>query len=135
IVVFGRLARGERFSKGSFRDRWNLYCDDRLLWADALSLADEGTSALGETLAFAGARALATALYAGPDAADHLPLARKLTAAAGCRAGATLVNGTLLARFLAEDPAMLRSDLVAYVSALRHAAAGHPARPPRQWRI
>ena len=74
---------------------------------------------------------MATVVYAGPDSAQHLALARSLTGAARCRAGTTLVNGTLLARFLAEDPGKLRADLAGYVAALRHAAAGLPARPPR----
>jgi urease accessory protein len=78
---------------------------------------------------------MATVVYAGPDAAQHLALARSLTGEARCRAGTTLVNGTLLARFLAEDPGRLRADLAGYVAALRHAAAGLPARPPRLWQF
>jgi urease accessory protein len=135
IVVFGRLARGERFSRGRLLDRWRLHREGRLIWADALSLEGESISVLGQNLAFAKAQALAVALYAGPDAPTHLPLARALTEAARGRAGASLVNGTLLARFLAEDPAVLRADLAGYVAALRHAAAGLPARPPRLWQI
>lgn len=135
IVVFGRLARGERFSRGRLLDRWRLHREGRLVWTDALSLEGESISALGQNLAFAGARALAVAVYAGPDAPAHLPLARALTEAARGRAGASLVNGTLLARFLAEDPAVLRADLAGYVAALRHAAAGLPERPPRLWQI
>jgi urease accessory protein len=139
IVVFGRLARGERFSSGRLHDRWRLHRDGRLAWADAVCLegcpGGEGTTALDEPLAFSGARAMATVVYAGPDAARHLALARSLTGAARCRAGATLVNGTLLARFLAEDPGRLRADLAGYVAELRHAAAQLPARPPRLWQF
>jgi len=139
IVVFGRLARGERFSSGRLQDRWRLLRDGRLVWADAVCLegdsGGEGTTALDEPLAFGGARAMATVVYAGPDAAEHLALARSLTGEARCRAGSTLVNGTLLARFLAEDPGRLRADLAVYVAELRHAAAGLPARPPRLWQF
>ena len=140
MVVFGRLARGERFSSGRLQDRWRLHRGGGLIWTDTVCLEDhpgdssEG-SALDEPLAFGGARAMATVVYAGPDAARHLALARSLTGEAGCRAGATLVNGTLLARFLAEDPGKLRADLAGYVAALRHAAAGLPARPPRLWQF
>ena len=138
-VVFGRIARGERFSSGRLRDRWRLYRDGRLAWTDAICLeggpGGDGTTALDEALAFGGARAMATVVYAGPDAAQHLALARSLTGQARCRAGATLVNGMLLARFLAEDPGMLRGDLAGYVAELRHAAAGLPARPPRLWQF
>ena len=140
MVVFGRLARGERFSSGRLQDRWRLHRGGGLIWTDTVCLEvhpgdyPEGT-ALDEPLAFGGARAMATVVYAGPDAAQHLALARSLTGEAGCRAGATLVNGTLLAQFLAEDPRRLRADLAGYVAALRHAAAGLPARPPRLWQF
>ena len=140
MVVFGRLARGERFSSGRLQDRWRLHRGGGLIWTDTVCLEvhpgdyPEG-SALDEPLAFGGARAMATVVYAGPDAARHLALARSLTRESGCRAGATLVNGTLLARFLAEDPGKLRADLAGYVAALRHAAAGLPVRPPRLWQI
>jgi urease accessory protein len=143
MVVFGRLARGERFSSGRLQDRWRLHRCGRLIWTDTVCLEDrpgdyppgKGAPALDEPLAFGGARAMATVVYAGPDAAQHLALARTLTGEARCRAGTTLVNGTLLARFLAEDPGRLRADLADYVAALRHAAAGLPARPPRLWQF
>jgi len=135
IVVFGRLARGERFSTGRLEDRWRLHRGGRLVWTDAVSVEGEGATALDEVLAFGGAQAMATVVYAGPDAAQHLSLARSLTGEARCRAGTTMVNGTLLARFLAEDPARLRADLAGYVAELRHAAAGLPARPPRLWQF
>ena len=132
MIVFGRLARGERFSNGLLLDRWRIYRDGRLTWTDALRLG-EGSAAPEENPGLGGARALATVIYAGPDAADQLALARSLTGKARSRAGATLANGTLLARFLAEDPGVLRADLAGYVAALRHAAARLPARPPRLW--
>ena len=139
MVVFGRIARGERFSSGRLRDCWRLHRDGRLAWTDAICLESgpggEGVMALDEPLAFAGARAMATVVFAGPDAAQYLALARSLTGELRCRAGATLVNGTLLARFLAEDPGRLRADLAGYVAELRHAAAGLPARPPRLWQF
>ena len=139
MVVFGRLARGERFSSGRLQDRWRLHLGGGLVWADTVCLEEhpgaEGATALDEPLAFGGARAMATVVYTGPDAARHLALARSLTGEARCRAGATLVNGTLLARFLAEDPGKLRADLAGDVAALRHAAAGLPARPPRLWQF
>jgi len=128
------------FSSGRLQDRWRLHRGGGLIWTDTVCLEvhpgdyPEGT-ALDEPLAFGGARAMATVVYAGPDAAQHLALARSLTGEAGCRAGATLVNGTLLARFLAEDPRRLRTDLAGYVAALRHAAAGLPVRPPRLWQF
>ena len=40
IVVFGRLARGERFSSGRLQDRWRLHRGGGLIWTDAVCLED-----------------------------------------------------------------------------------------------
>ncbi|MGE5201298.1 MAG: urease accessory protein UreD, partial [Acidobacteriota bacterium] len=93
--------------------------------------------AIGERLAspfgFDGATALASALYVGPDAAALLPLARALALDGEARAGVSLVNGVLLARFLGRDASEVRAELAAYLSHLRRAAAGLPAAMPRVW--
>jgi urease accessory protein len=99
-VVFGRAARGERFARGLLHEAWRLRVDGRLAWADAVRLEDDICRGLDAGAAFAGAAALATAIYAGADAAEHLALARELAAMGDGRGGATLVNGVLVARFL-----------------------------------
>jgi urease accessory protein len=134
MITFGRLARGERFASGMLLDRWRVRRAGRVVWADALRLEADSPGALDDPLAFRGARAIATVIYLAGDASDHLTLARSLTAESRGWAGASLINGLLLARFLAEDPSRLRVDLARYLAELRHAAAGLPARPPRLWR-
>jgi urease accessory protein len=132
-VVFGRGARGERFASGLYHDGWRLSRDGRLIWADALRLEGDCLAQLDSPMAFAGAAALATVLYLAPDAAELLPSAQRLTEAARSRAGVTLVNGLLLARFMGKVPSLVRADLVHYVAQLRHAAAGLPPVAPRLW--
>jgi urease accessory protein len=131
MLVFGRIARGERWRAGALFERWRVERAGALTWYDAMRL--DG-AALDHAAGLAGAEALATAIYVAADAARHLPLAREVTAGASCRGGATLVNGMLVARFIgAAVP--VRAGLVDYVAALRHAAAGLPARAPRAWVI
>lgn len=131
MLVFGRIARGERWTGGVLAERWRIERANTLAWYDAMWLDGD---AIGRAAGFAGVESFATALYAGADAARHLPLARELTDGGTCRGGATLVNGVLLARFLGEAVAV-RAALGHYVGALRHTAAGLPARPPRAWQI
>jgi urease accessory protein len=131
MLVFGRVARGERWTDGALRERWRVERAGDLAWYDAMRLDGD---MIDKPAGFAGAEAFATALYVGADAENHLPLARELTEDATCRAGATLVNGILLARFLGAA-AMVRAALARYIGGLRHAAAGLLAQAPRAWQI
>lgn len=133
MIVFGRTARGERFTSGALYDGWRVYREDRLIWADALRLDGDVAAALARPAAFDGARAVATAIYVAEDAAGHLDLARALLDEAESRAAATVVNGILLARFIGRDAAAVRRGLIAYLCGLRQAAGGWPPRLPRVW--
>lgn len=133
MLVFGRVARGESFTRGFVFDSWRIRRGERLIWADALRLDGDVAVRLGRPAAFDNARATATAIYVGDDAGTHLEAARALLEDAEARAGVTLVNGVLLARFLGRDAAAVRRDLVGYLGGLRHAVAGWPARLPRVW--
>lgn len=133
MIVFGRTARGESFASGTLYDGWRVYRDGRLIWADALRLDGDVAAALARPAAFDGARAMATAIYVGEDAAGYLDFARALLDDTESRAAATVVNGILLARFIGRDAAAVRRDLIAYLCELRQAAGGWPPRLPRVW--
>src|SRR5579883_112706 len=132
MVVFGRAARGERFTRGLLHDAWRIRIGGRLVWADALRLEGDIAARLDEPAAFGGAAALALALYVGADGAQHLPLARSLADAEGCHGSTTLVNGVLLARFLGARADIVRRALTRYLAGMRQ-AAGLPAALPRMW--
>lgn len=132
MLVFGRIARGERLRQGLLSERWRVERDGRLVWVDALRLDGDIAATIDRPTGFAGAESVATAIYVGADAPRHLALAREGGDGLSCRAGATLVNDMLLARFIG-DPASVRAALGRYVGRLRHAAAGLSARPPRAW--
>jgi urease accessory protein len=133
MLVFGRAAHGERFVQGLLHEAWRIRIDDRLRWADALRLDGDIARTLDAPAAFGGARAVATAILAAPDADRYLPLARGLAESGTARTSATLVNGVLLIRFLAERAELVRAALARTIAALRHAAAGLPAAMPRLW--
>jgi urease accessory protein len=133
MLVFGRAARGERLSAGLLHDRWTVREAGRLRWVDAIRLLGDVASQLDAPAGFDGAAAVATAIYVGGNAASLLPLARALALDSDSRAGATVIDGILLARFIARDARILRADLADYLAHLRRAAADLPARVPRLW--
>lgn len=135
ILVFGRLARGERTRTGHIRDAIELRRDGRLVWADALHLDGDYGPILDSRAGFDGAAACATFLYTGPDAQDLLATARSLLDDTGLRAAATCVNGVLVARWLASDPQPLRRSFGAFWAGFRRTAGGLPPRLPRLWEV
>jgi urease accessory protein len=130
MIVLGRSASGERFTTGAVYDGWRLRRGGRLVWADALAL----DGAPPDTAGFAGATALATGIYAGPDAARWLEASRAAIDTGTARAGVTVVNGVLLARFLGE-PLAVRRGLMDWLAVMRQDALGGPRRLPRVWHV
>ena len=134
-VVFGRLARGERLTRGLLHDAWTVRREGRPVWRDATRLDGDLSARLAARAGFGGARAAATLLFAADDAAGWLAPARELIAAEGVQSGVTCLPGLLLARWLADDPARLRRAFCAFYVGLRHGVAALPARPPATWLI
>ncbi len=121
-VVFGRMAMGEALHDLLFTDQWRVYRGGRLVFADAVRLIGDAHAALQRKAIGAGAAAMATVLFAAPDAARSLPLPDT--------AGASLIaDDVLLIRFLAPDSFALRRDLITVIEALTSAPI------PRVWRL
>lgn len=135
ILVLGRLASGERTTRGLLFDRIELRREAKLIWQDRLRLDGDFTTVLDAPAGLNGAGALATLVHAAPDATERLDLARGLVDQPGVRAGATVVNGLLLIRALATDPLALRRCFALFWTHLRGAAAGLPPVLPRLWHV
>jgi urease accessory protein len=140
IVVFGRRARGERFTKGFLREVWQVRREGRLVWGDALHLEDDIAGIIDDPACFDGAAAFATLILApfDRDPRDFLHHARKLhsaPAASGLRAGITQVAGLVVARWLAADAAALRRAYADLACHLRQAAMGLAPTMPRAWHV
>lgn len=129
-VVLGRLASGERTEEGFLFDRIRVERDGKLAWLDSTRLEGRFAALVGSSAGLGGARAFTTCVYAGPDAGERLELARELS-----DTGATVVNGLLVLRFLAEDPLALRRAFALFWSRFRAAVAGLPAAMPRLWHV
>ncbi|WP_448187800.1 urease accessory protein UreD [Azospirillum sp. sgz301742] len=134
-LVFGRIARGERFTQGLARDAWEVRRDGRLVWADALHLDGDVAAVLDHPAGFAGATAYGTIVYVGKDAADRLDGARTLLEDLAPHAGATVLGEVLVIRLLGCDAHRLRNDFGRVWAGLRAELAGLPARLPRLWHV
>lgn len=127
-VVLGRTAMDERVETGSLIDRWRIWRDDRLVYADALNLSGPIDALMRRPAVGAGARAMALVILAAPRAAAMIdPLRVALRDARG-QAAASSWNGMTMARLLAPDGAVLRHDLLLALGVLRE---GRPM--PRVW--
>jgi urease accessory protein len=126
-VVFGRTARGEEVSEGFFEERWRIRRGGRLVHADTFRLSGPIGPLLDRPAVAGGARALATFIYAAPDAERKLDQARAILGDASCTAGASAWKGLLAVRFLARDGAELRRAAARFIEGFR----GCPA--PRVW--
>ena len=139
IMVFGRRARGEHFTKGLLRTVWEVRQQGRLVWGDALHLDGDIAGVVDNPACFGGAAGFATLMLApaGNDPQKFVDGARGVQAAApeGVRAGVTAVAGLVVARWLAADAALLRRAYADLACHLRCEAMGLPCRLPRIWHV
>lgn len=137
MAVFGRTAMNETFAGGLLHDRWDVRIDERLVWSDALHLGDDAAEILAHPAGFDRAIATGTVVFACDDANAHLDGARTLLAGVKdtVRAGASVVNGVLVVRFLGRDAFDLRTAFGDFWAGFRAQAAGLPALLPRLWHV
>jgi urease accessory protein len=137
IIVFGRRARGERFTKGLLREVWEVRREGTLVWGDALHLEEAVAQIIDDPACFDGAAAFATMiLVSRQDPRNLLDEARRILCSAarsGMRAGTTAVAGLIVARWLASDAAALRRSYAELASHFRSTALGLPPHLPRTW--
>jgi urease accessory protein len=103
MVVLGRAASGERFTRGLLLDSWSVRRAGKLVWTDTLRVEGETPDGAG----FGPANALATIIGVWDAPQARFEQARELLESADAvRAGVTLVNGVMVARLLGEATAV-----------------------------
>ncbi|HYW62222.1 MAG TPA: urease accessory protein UreD [Bradyrhizobium sp.] len=125
IVVFGRAAMGETMQSGHFTDRWRLRRGGRLAFAETVRLGGDIGATLKRRAVANGGAAIGTALIAPGDEGTVARIRDGCEPFRG-EVGLSAWNGIAMARFCAQNAAMLRADMIAVL--------GHvgPA-PPRLW--
>lgn len=140
IIIFGRRARGERFTRGLLREVWEVRRDGRLVWGDALHLEDDIARVVDDPACFDGAAAFATMILSPPgqDPRRFLECARAIQSAGAAeplRSGVTAIAGLVVARWLAADAALLRRVYANLACHFRSTALGLPPQLPRVWHV
>jgi urease accessory protein len=108
--LFGRLLSGETVTGLRLRDRLMLRRGGRLVLHDAIRLQGDPRPLLAAAAGAGGGKAVATLVYAAPDAAGRLDAVR--AALEGADAGASAWDGIVMARLVAPDGQALRRALV-----------------------
>jgi urease accessory protein len=126
IVVFGRVAMGERMLQGEFVDRWRVRRGGKLVFAETIRLDGDIGGKLAKSAVVKGGVAIGTALIVPGDEA-LVERIRSLSDKFGGEVGISAWNGFAMARFCAQDAARLRADMIAVL--------GHASRSalPRLW--
>jgi len=125
-LLFGRAAMGEAVQTALLDDLIEIRRDGRLLLHDRIRFDGPVASLLKRRAIGAGSSAASTLIHAAPNAATRLDALRD--ALAPFDAGATVIEGMLLARIVAENGACLRAAVVAGLNVLRDGQA-----LPRVW--
>ena len=131
-IVLGRKAHNETFASGCLTDTWRIDRAGQPVWRDRM-LVEGGGDSLFTATGFRSARALATMIYAAPDAPAHTEYLQTEMANLPIFAGATHVRGLLIARMLGDDAGALKSMLADVIGTFRHRALDRPATAPRVW--
>ena len=130
-TIFGRSAMGERAAHGTFRDRWRIRREGRLVHAEDFFVGPDIESTLARPASAGGRIAVATLLLISDRSEVLVEPARRII---GDDGGASTWNvagtGKLLARLYAEDGYKLRKRLVPLVELLNGQAG-----LPRLWSL
>jgi urease accessory protein len=126
IVVFGRLAMGERIRTGEFVDCWRMRRGGRLVFAENVRLDGDIGKKLASPAIAKGGVAIGTALIVPGDEA-LVERIREISETFGGEVGLSAWNGFAMARFCAQDAGRLRADMMAVLGRASGSAL------PRLW--
>ncbi|MGB1562929.1 MAG: urease accessory protein UreD [Sinimarinibacterium flocculans] len=133
IAVLGRRARGERFSRGRWSQRIELFREQRLLWAEQAQV-DGSDALLDSVVGWNGLHVSGLMWWIGDPIDEALLDAVRALPAAGLHYGVTSPQpGLLLLRALGASAERLRALFTAAWLLLRSPLFGHAALPPRIW--
>jgi urease accessory protein len=111
IVVFGRSAMGETMRHGEFIDRWRMRRGGKLVFAETIRLDGEIGEKLARPAVAHGGAAIGTALIV-PGDDGMVERIREAQESFGSEVGISCWNGFAMARFCAQDAALLRADMM-----------------------
>jgi len=135
VVCLGRIASGERYRRGSYRQRFEVVRDGALVWAERTVIEGDGGIA-ASPVGLNRHPMFGTFVVAAPVIGDDVLAACRRVApadAAATEGAVTRMPGVLVARCRGHSPAAARHWFSALWAVVRPALCGRPAIPPRIW--
>ena len=128
MMVFGRTAMQETVRQGSVRDKWRIWCDGRLIHAEAFRLDGQIVQKRHQKASAAGNVCFATTLYVSRDAEAKADAVRGFfNRFADVQTAVSAWQGKLVIRCLCSDTARLKKLLAQFIEQFRQIAN------PRVW--
>ena len=128
MMVFGRTAMQETVRQGSVRDQWRIWCDGRLIHAEAFRLDGQIVQKRHQKASAAGNVCFATTLYVSRDAEAKADAVRGFfNRFADVQTAVSAWQGKLVIRCLCNDTARLKKLLAQFIEQFRQIAN------PRVW--
>ena len=134
LLVLGRAASGERFTRGSVCRHTRIRSEGRTIWSERIRV--EASDRLwASPVGLRGSTVSATFLAAGVDAGQGLLDACRTIALeeGGAAAGLSALPGVLVGQYLGDSSEKARRWLEAIWRLARPTVAGRSAVPPRIW--
>ena len=135
IVCLGRIASGERFTSGWYRQCFELVRDGALVWTER-TIVHPGDALMSSPIGLNGAPMFGTLVAAAPKIADDVVAeCRRIAGNAGdgIECAVTRMPGVLVARCRGHSAEILRRSFIALWSVLRPALCERKAMLPRIW--
>jgi urease accessory protein len=135
LTCLGRIASGERFERGAYRQRFELMRDNATVWAER-AIIDADSAVATSPVGLSDYPIFGTFVIAAPMIADELLVAcRRITPDRGeeIEGAVTRLPGVLVARCRGHSVESARRWFVALWTVLRPALCGRQAMPPRIW--
>lgn len=126
-MIFGRTAMGEVLNDIDFSDRISITRAGQPLYLDGVNLVGDATAQLARTAIGSAAKAMASIVYAAPNAARHIAAIRALLPQSG--GASALADDLLVVRLLAQDSYLMRKSLIPMIEQLSNAPL------PATWRL
>ncbi len=136
-LVFGRTAMQEEVVEGAIFESWRIHYQGALVFADGFHLHGHIKQQLAHPAIANGAKAMATLLYVGEDAAAFESLMKQATNALSnehTKTACSLLPKVLVTRIFGSDGAMMRAALSKLVQQLMSKAnQSTSANLPKVW--
>ena len=128
MMVFGRTAMQETVRQGSVRDKWRIWCDGRLIHAEAFRLDGQIVQKRRQKASAAGNVCFATTIYISCDAEAKVDAVRGFfDRFADVQTAVSAWQGKLVIRNLSTNTARLKKLLAQFIEQFRQIAN------PRVW--